>query len=112
MSEGGQGRPEAARRGSLDGPAVMVRTMGCEARAGFAVAPPGGGDACAVVSRSSRCEGQAGHARLLGHVFAGPRCRVRAWSDAAQPAVLNHILPTRRKGVMPLYEHACWLRPS
>src|ERR1700730_4369214 len=61
---------------------------------------------------SARGEGQAGHARLLGHVFAGPRRRVRAWSDPAQPAVLNHILPTRPEGVMPIYELVCWLRPS
>ena|SRR5687767_146053 len=49
-------------------------------------------------------EGQARpRARLLGHVCAGSRCRVRAWSDPAQPAVLNHL---RRPagGAMPIAE--------
>src|SRR5579862_6248121 len=111
-SEGGQGRPEAARRGSLDGPVRVGADDWVRSPSGLRGRVADAGDACAVVSRSSGCEVQAGQARLLGHVFAGPRRRVRAWSDAAQPAVLNHILPTRPKGVMPLYEHACWLRPS
>src|ERR1700730_5680376 len=86
--------------------------MGCEARQGFVVASPDGGRVRCRLHVPTGCEGQAGHARLLGHVFAGPRCRVRAWSDPAQPAVLNHILTTRLVGVMPLYELVCWLRPS
>jgi hypothetical protein len=111
VREGGQGRPKAARRGSLDGPVVT----------GFENVGPsrsrlGGG----VIEDALRCRlqfptgcgGQADRARLLGHVFAGPRLcgRVRAWSGAAQPAVLNHIWTTAK--VMPNHEPVCWLRPS
>jgi hypothetical protein len=53
LREGGQGRPEAARRGSLEGPGVVFAMMDGEARQGFVVASPGVGDACAVVSMSS-----------------------------------------------------------
>jgi hypothetical protein len=37
--EGGQGRPQAARRGSLEGPVTCCRTIGHEARQGFMDAP-------------------------------------------------------------------------
>ncbi len=37
--EGGQGRPQAARRGSLDGPVISGRTVELEARQGFMDAP-------------------------------------------------------------------------
>ncbi len=37
--EGGQGRRQAARRGSLDGPVMSIGTMELEARQGFVDAP-------------------------------------------------------------------------
>ncbi len=61
-SEGGQGRPQAARRGSLDGPVVVDRIMDVEARQGFAGAATGrAGDACAGrLQFPTGCEDQAG----------------------------------------------------
>src|SRR5438132_2947350 len=110
VREGGQGRPHAARSGSLDGPVGYRQGhFDGQARQGLLVASCpcvwwwAGRDAL-VVSRSPRVVGvkQAG-ARLLGHVFAGSRCRVRAWSGSAQPAVLNHMMTTLR-GAMPIFE--------
>ena len=80
----------AARRGSLDGPVIHLVREWIVKPSGLAVASSK--TRCAAVSISPRgCGGQADRARLLGHVFAGPRDRGRAWSGAAQPAVLNHI---------------------
>ena len=61
-------------------------------------------DACAGrLQFPTKVRVRRGRARLPGHVFAGPRYRVRAWSDPAQPAVLNHILTTApRREVMPM----------
>src|SRR5438105_14699685 len=58
-------------------------------------------------------EGQARpRARLLGRAFAEPRLTGPAWSDPAQPAVLNHFRRPLPKRVMPLPRAVCWLRPS
>jgi len=53
--QGGQGRPQAARRGSLEGPVGVAGTIDREARQGFLVAPCW---ACDSATGSSRLGGQ------------------------------------------------------
>ena len=110
VGEGGQGRPEAARRGSLDGPVVTGVENVVPSRSRL-----GGG----VVEDALRCGlqfpiGVWGASRPGSVAWTclrrSPTMRGRAWSGAAQPAVLNHILTTAR--VMPIHEPVCWLRPS
>ncbi len=94
LREGGQGRPQAARRGSLDGPVISLRIMDMEARQGFLGAPfrwPPVERGALVVSSSPRVvrvrrgRSSAAWPCLRRAPSPGP-----AWRDPAQPAVLNH----------------------
>lgn len=110
---GGRSRPAVRPpgRGSLDGPVITEFENGLPSRLRVGGCVIEDALRCGLQVPTG-CGGQADRARLLGHVFAGGRpCgRVRAWSGAAQPAVLNHIWTTAR--VMPIHEPVCWLRPS
>lgn len=71
-----------ARRGSLDGPVISIRTMELEARQGFVDAPfrTGGGRTRALVVSSSPRRWGSGDAELGRLVMSspGPGCWVRA----------------------------------
>ena len=101
---------EAAVREALTARSSPGSRMWCQAGHGLAVASSR--TRWAVVSSSPRVvRGKQTGLGCLDMSSPVPNeCRVRAWSGAAQPAVLNHILTTAR--VMPFPEPVCWLRPS
>ena len=118
--EGGQGRPEAARRGSLDGSGCVLGMMGGEARQGFLVAVrswwlrglhgDGDGTQLGLLQVPKRVRGRQRRSSGAGHPFAA------LWRHGVvrpQPGGLNQTRDLAPNGgVMTPRELAPWLRPS
>jgi hypothetical protein len=117
--EGSQGRPQAARRGSLDGP------VGCRSHNGVRTPPGVRGRVLAVLRLGSATsawgsgrdgpspgpEGSRGRQRRgsgAGHPFAAAR---QAWSGAAAARRAQSKGDLAARGVMTHGGLALWLRP-